>query len=326
MTTVRGDELLSEGLWPKLVELRKKGDIVRAAIAYYSFDHLKLRKGDWLVVNASTEAVSCGATSGPLLLRLVKAGVKLYNQESLHAKVISVGEYAVVGSANSSRNSMEHLTEAAILSKSLRTRSLVASFIDSAALESKKVTLFEANRLASIKVTRKRLEHKSKPLSLTLGSGRSWWLATKPMSKRLLKLEKDDTERGELEAQKSLGGAEVELDFIRYSTKNKTASQLKTGDFVFQAYSKPWGATTRTEVFCQASIVYVQREKGWIRFWLRSLLDDWHSAGGTTTVKVLSNVSRKPPTIASNRELSGKEADELVAFFQEVAKAEKKRR
>ncbi len=71
-----------------------------AAVAYVTLDHLALRHGDALAVNASTSAVRSGATNPSLLLELQARDVIVVNQPMLHAKAIVRGGTVAVGSAN----------------------------------------------------------------------------------------------------------------------------------------------------------------------------------------------------------------------------------
>jgi hypothetical protein len=78
-------------------------------------DLLPLRRGDVLVVNAGRPALLAHATDPEALAAYVAAGVRVYTHSGLHAKVLATSSWAVVGSANASRNSTA-LVEAAVLS------------------------------------------------------------------------------------------------------------------------------------------------------------------------------------------------------------------
>lgn len=86
--------------------LPKRGP-TRAAVAYLTFDHLGLRKGDAIAVNASEAAVRSGATDPRVLLGLLDRDVVVVNQPMLHAKAIVRGTTVAVGSANLSRRTLE---------------------------------------------------------------------------------------------------------------------------------------------------------------------------------------------------------------------------
>lgn len=76
------------------------------AVAYVTRDHLQLKDGDVLFVNASHDAVSQGGTNPDLLLDLLGRGVVVINDPTLHAKVIVKGRRAAIGSANLSARTL----------------------------------------------------------------------------------------------------------------------------------------------------------------------------------------------------------------------------
>ena len=103
-------EILSEKLWLRLEEISEESTFCRAAIAYLSCDeHIKFRKGDLLIVNASYNAISNGVTSALILERLFNEGVELYSNDTLHTKILFFNEYVYMGSANLSKNSKNNL-------------------------------------------------------------------------------------------------------------------------------------------------------------------------------------------------------------------------
>jgi len=67
-----------------------------------------------LVVNMGKDAVERGLTSPYAVEKFLKNGVRVYTKDNLHAKVVVLGDRAIVGSMNASRNSASVLTEAAI--------------------------------------------------------------------------------------------------------------------------------------------------------------------------------------------------------------------
>ena len=74
----------------------------RAALSYFTRDHLQLSAGDQLCVNASRPAVRAGSTDPSALLELLGQDVLVFNVPRLHAKVVQRGGWVAVGSANSS--------------------------------------------------------------------------------------------------------------------------------------------------------------------------------------------------------------------------------
>lgn len=108
--------IYSEKLWENLSNLSKKSQFRRAAISYVSSDEdLEFLEGDLLIVNASDHVIESGGTSADLLEKLLKKGVILYSNSTLHTKLIIFDEYIYIGSANISKNSKENLIEAGVL-------------------------------------------------------------------------------------------------------------------------------------------------------------------------------------------------------------------
>ena len=82
----------------------------KAAVAYVTKDLVGLRAGDVLITDASTRAIRSGQTDAPLLKKMHENGVTIYSHEGLHSKVILLGRYAVVGSANMSGSEMTEVS------------------------------------------------------------------------------------------------------------------------------------------------------------------------------------------------------------------------
>lgn len=113
-----------EGVWGSIAALTENATRKRAAVAYVSSDIVvKFRTGDTLITNASDDAVAAGMTSGRVLQRAFIRGAKLYSLDSLHAKLMLLDKTIVIGSANISVRSRDHLIESIVVSSQ---RELVA--------------------------------------------------------------------------------------------------------------------------------------------------------------------------------------------------------
>lgn len=104
----------------------------KVAVAYVSASRwLRLGSDDVLVVNTSEPAMRQGATVKQALLDYMAAGVRVYGDSRLHAKVMVFGGVAVIGSSNlSARAARAQSIEAAVWSD---VKSLVAQstkFVD----------------------------------------------------------------------------------------------------------------------------------------------------------------------------------------------------
>lgn len=98
------------------VARKRRGPVV-AAISYVGVsaaEVLPLRKGDFLICDASERAIKQGVTSARSLASYLRIGVKVFSHEGLHSKVVATESFAWVGSANASRNSRDNLTEASV--------------------------------------------------------------------------------------------------------------------------------------------------------------------------------------------------------------------
>jgi hypothetical protein len=114
MSRVLGSD---EKIWVEIGKLQGKNR--QAAIAYLgdSAPYLlrMFRSGDTLICDASTERIRSGSTSKLALRELYDRGVNLYSLPNLHAKVVCIGNTAVVGSMNASTSSVKQFEIAAFL-------------------------------------------------------------------------------------------------------------------------------------------------------------------------------------------------------------------
>jgi hypothetical protein len=94
--------VLSKDLWTEISERARVSKTRKAAIAYVTSDLVGFREGDTLVVNASAHAIKNAETHAPLLQRLHKKGVQLYDCPDLHAKTLLLDGVAIISSGNMS--------------------------------------------------------------------------------------------------------------------------------------------------------------------------------------------------------------------------------
>lgn len=128
-------EFLSAGVWAEITAaVRRSKKPCFAAVAYAgpgASRQLPLPKGSCLVVNASEACVRSSATCPAELIKLLRRGVRIFSQPSLHAKAFVLGKAAYVGSTNVSSTSAHVLTEAAIRTTDPATVRAVRAFIES---------------------------------------------------------------------------------------------------------------------------------------------------------------------------------------------------
>src|SRR5262249_35232122 len=108
--------VLSNDLWTEVRKQARASDTRLGAIAYVTRDLVGFRKGDSLVVDASARAIRNDETGAPLLRKLHKKGVQLYDCADLHAKTLLLDDVAIISSGNMSLNSETRMVEAALIS------------------------------------------------------------------------------------------------------------------------------------------------------------------------------------------------------------------
>ena len=151
-TSVR---FLGEDLWAAVEELASQPGPRRVAVAYLSSDErLRLRRGDVAIVNASDEAIRGGQTAVAVLEAAGRAGVELYCNARLHAKVIITPGAVLTGSANLSRNSPT-LAEAGVLSADEWVRAAADAWWDQLLRRSIPIDAAFLARIGSLPVERR---------------------------------------------------------------------------------------------------------------------------------------------------------------------------
>lgn len=109
-------QLLTGDIWKQSSKLLDKKDKIVAAIAYVTQSTLPLKEGDILICDASKRAIELSETKASILRSYFKKKVKIYSVPQLHAKLLYSNNITIIGSANLSINSAEHLIEAAFVS------------------------------------------------------------------------------------------------------------------------------------------------------------------------------------------------------------------
>jgi len=297
--------------------LQRPRTVTFAAIAYYSKDLLHLKKGDTLVCDASDVSISLGKSSGKLLLKLHKKGVKIYSQPALHSKVACIGSSVLVGSANASLNAKDRLVEAAVLSQDSGLQAQVLSFVGQLATPKALQTTARLEVLAKIPVLhkQKRLRTPRPPVKIE-GTSVAWWLSTGPMSEKLKNELALQREKGLLVAKKLAPEVETsELDFISWPMRFRVAKEAMPGDRVIQAYaSTKRGDESKCVVNAAAAIVHVERGPAHALICLKRLHPESASLKLAKVQKVTNAWGRKL-TALSARILSEDEYLKIKSLF-----------
>jgi hypothetical protein len=261
-------KVLSSDLWKEIGKRAKAADRRKAAIAYVTKDHIGFQAGDVLVVNASRKTVASGQTDAPLLRKLNRKGVAVYNQEDLHAKVLLLGSYSVVGSANMSGSS-GGLIEAAVISDSPVIASGVDSFIVQHATKKARLTTTQIEALCKIPVVRTGWaggERKSKPARRIKALGnRTWIVGINELLRDPSPLEQKHIDRAYRDLNDRLDTKEEEYEWVRWGKNSSFARECREGDTLIQIFNKRNG--TRRVTF-GIPVLLKRQEPKWVRVYL----------------------------------------------------------
>jgi hypothetical protein len=170
-------------LWPQLGRLARKAKHRMAAVAYVTrAAEVRFGAGDILVVDASDQAIKSGVTAAVILRTAHRRGARLFSCPGLHAKVLLLGNVAVVGSANISATSVNKKIEAALITDDHATTSTVRSLIVQLANQSDEIDDTFLRRIGKIKVSRKWPESSRRENMLVTTSTASTLDLSKPKS------------------------------------------------------------------------------------------------------------------------------------------------
>jgi hypothetical protein len=194
--------------------------------------------------------------------------VAIYSQEGLHAKVLLLGSYSVVGSANMSGSSLD-LIEAAVISDSDVVASGVESFIAQHATKKARLTSPLIEALCKIKVVRTGWTNGGKRSKLkkrirSLGT-RTWIVGINELMRDPPANEQKHIDRANAHLNERLGATEDEYAWIRWGKRGKFAEECREGDTLIQIFTKRNG--TR-RVSCSIPVLLKRNEPKWTRFYL----------------------------------------------------------
>jgi hypothetical protein len=265
-------QVLSGNLWKIIRAQGAKARHRRAVIAYVTQDLVGLRKGDVLVVDASERAIACGETAATLLRRLKNKGVRIYHCAGLHAKVLLLGDVAVVSSGNMSNSSADGLIEAGLMMDHCTTVSAVSSFIEQVIRRSNELLVDHIAALNKIKVVRRHTGivsgHENRRTKLIRPLGYRTWLVgvhelvrdPRPEEQRLI-------EHAMQALRRRTGSSDSEPDWIRWGISSRFARECREGDSIIQIW-RANRAKRPSVVIRPTPVLLKQRTKKWTRFYL----------------------------------------------------------
>lgn len=142
--------------WPEIKRLAGAARRRLAAVAYVTSDaHVSFKAGDVLVTDASENAIACGETSAKVLQAAHDRGAKLYTCPGLHAKVLVFDNVAIVGSANLSLRSVDHLIEATTITDDPTVVERTRAFITRLTEKSRRIDAAYLQHIGAMTVVRR---------------------------------------------------------------------------------------------------------------------------------------------------------------------------
>lgn len=228
----------NDGPWPLITKEVSKPNrrAITAVISYVGKDAptlLPLRKGDWLVCDASPLAIRQQLSSTEALLKFHRKGVVVFSIAGLHAKVVSSPTSAWIGSANASNNSANNLIEASIRVTGAHARD-IHSWAQSLATEDCALSLKELKALDALpRIAMRPGPRKTEIPNQLPTSWKSIWILnsepdTSVQGSRRVLADRDNAKK----AAKALGQSSI-LSSIRYTQK----VDLKVGDWAIEVAS-----------------------------------------------------------------------------------------
>jgi hypothetical protein len=297
--------LLSDDLWVELSRKSADHKRIRAAISYVTARHLKFRKGDLLICDASDDAIKGGLTSASALRSFFDQGAEIYSFDGLHSKVAIIDDCALIGSANLSENAGVGTCEASLFTDDSQIAGLIQGFIENVKSESIQVTEEFLRRIEALPVDRTPGISRRSTKKIHVGKSRVWFISTRELSERIINAEESFERKGRKEAKKRIEKEGYEVRSIRWSGKSRFRSEAKPGDLVIEAFTEKRGTRKYVWVFQPAPILLRQDNDKWTRFYLEDPPDDtyylWKDVKADFTRLGVSNI-----TPNSTRELTGK--------------------
>lgn len=256
--------LMIDDLWGWLRSANGKRP-KRAAVAYVTSDEVvSFRKGDVLVVDASDQAIANGNTSAKLLRRAFDNKATLVSVSGLHAKVMILGRWAVIGSANLSINAMEELIEAALVTSDPLTVSQCLAFVQDQQDNGLSIDEKFIERIEKIPVSRrtgsKRNRNKIKNFS------RSTWLVRvwerdDPIGPEEAKIRRNGTAAAKLALARA-GSSAKAVPYSCFPSGCSFAKNVQSGDVVVELWSAS-NAKNPSSALAPCSVLHKEVGQRW---------------------------------------------------------------
>ncbi len=252
--------VMSDGLWAEIKKLGSKGKAKFAAIAYVTSEaHVKFKKGDVLVCDASDSAIGSGQTSAKILRAACARGAKVYSSPGLHAKALVLGRVAVVGSANMSDSSASTLDEAAIVTDDARAVAGVRALVEQLAEGADRVDAKFLARIGKIKVRPPR-RGSTRRRAVKVRGPRAWLISVVPLDDDQHKAENELVEAERERAEKETEYSDSDAGYLRFTGNSTFRRYAKRGDLVIATW-QPHAKSKRGTVFAPEPLLH-RKDKG----------------------------------------------------------------
>lgn len=220
-----------------LAEYKLKGQI-KACIAYVTDPSLPLSKGDILFCDASVERIASGSTTASALKSYFDRGVLIYSNQYLHAKFLVSDNYALVGSANFSKNS-KNLREAALVTSDMvaisQCKALCIHYIEDTYTE-----IIDRERLEQLlKIKVQRTPRQAVPGVKNGELGKSaWYLRCFPLKDSAYSKFEDAHENAKVIYSRKYNLESDDIHFLRWPARREFGKVCKRGDVLLMRWGQ----------------------------------------------------------------------------------------
>lgn len=284
--------IFSSDLWPTIARLAKRAPRRAAAVAYSTaLRSLALGPGDVLITDASDESVAAGRTSASALREAHRRGAELFSLPRLHAKVLCLGDHAVIGSMNLSSASESTLVEAAVVTDEPVLVAEAYSFVSQLKRRASAIDegfLRRIERIPVVKTGPELVTERRRAPRVDATAPRIWLVGFKlvdDMGRQPL------IEQGQREAARKSGVAAEGLSWVRVSGSSQFRREGREGDLIIQI-ARANARSKTAEVRYPATIWHRQDEPTCTRFFVvesakaaplpwRTFKATWREAGET---------------------------------------------
>lgn len=254
MLSVYGDNL-----WEKLDSLERNSQSKIAAVSYITDDSvISFYADDVLVVDASDQAISMGKTSAKIIKKYFDADVKIYSNESLHAKVIVFDASVYIGSANISINSQKNLNEFGLISDIPSVVADSMSFIDLLSKKSILITENHIDHMMKIEVI-KQPNNRGKKRKVNFKKSQSWLISIRDDAKYPNDYDEAD------DSNRLITDDSDNRDWFWLRKSGKMFSNANAGDSVIVLYRKSIESTNAEHVYKPAIIREITEEENGVK-------------------------------------------------------------